>query len=157
MNTRIQVEHPVTEMVTGLDLVKEQVAVSGGEPLSFKDKDVKIDGHAIECRINAEDPKHDFRPCPGQITSFHPPGGPGTRVDTHIYASYVIPPFYDSLLAKLIVHGHDRSEAIARLKRSLDEFIIIGVPTTIGFHRSIIDNPRFVSGDIDIQFLDNKS
>jgi len=157
MNTRIQVEHPVTEMVTGLDLVKEQVAVSGGEPLSFKDKKVKIDGHAIECRINAEDPKHDFRPCPGQITSFHPPGGPGIRVDTHIYASYVIPPFYDSLLAKLIVHGHDRDEAIARLKRSLDEFIIIGVPTTIGFHRSIVDNPRFVSGDIDIQFLDNKS
>ena len=157
MNTRIQVEHTVTEMVTGLDLVKEQVAVSGGEPLSFKDKKVKIDGHAIECRINAEDPKHDFRPCPGQITSFHPPGGPGIRVDTHIYASYVVPPFYDSLLAKLIVHGHDRSEAIARLKRSLDEFIIIGVPTTIDFHRAIIDNPRFVSGDIDIQFLDNKS
>ena len=157
MNTRIQVEHPVTEMVTGLDLVKEQVAVSGGEPFSFKDRNVKIDGHAIECRINAEDPKHDFRPSPGQITYFHPPGGPGIRVDTHIYASYVVPPFYDSLLAKLIVHGRDRSEAIARLKRSLEEFVIIGVPTTIDFHKSIVDNPRFVSGDVDIQFLNNRS
>jgi len=157
MNTRIQVEHPVTEMVTGLDLVKEQVAVSGGEPFSFKDRNVKIDGHAIECRINAEDPKHDFRPSPGQITSFHPPGGPGIRVDTHIYASYVVPPFYDSLLAKLIVHGRDRGEAIARMKRSLEEFVIIGVPTTIDFHKSIVDNPRFVSGDVDIQFLDNRS
>ncbi len=157
MNTRIQVEHTVTEMVTGLDLVKEQIAVSGGETFSFKDKDTRISGHAIECRINAEDPKHDFRPCPGVITSFHPPGGPGIRVDTHIYASYVIPPFYDSLLAKLIVHGHDRSEAIARMKRSLEEFIIIGVPTTIDFHKSIIDNPRFISGDVDIQFLENNS
>jgi acetyl-CoA carboxylase, biotin carboxylase subunit len=157
MNTRIQVEHPVTEMVTGLDLVKEQVAVSGGERFSFKDKEVQIVGHAIECRINAEDPKHDFRPCPGMITYFHPPGGPGVRVDTHIYASYVIPPFYDSLLAKLIVHGRDRNEAIARMKRSLDEFIILGVPTTIDFHKTIVDNPGFISGDVDIQFLENLS
>jgi len=157
MNTRIQVEHPVTEMVTGLDLVKEQIAVSGGETFSFKNEDVKINGHAIECRINAEDPRHDFRPSPGAITYFHPPGGPGIRVDTHIYASYDIPPFYDSLLAKLIVHGRDRGEAIARLKRSLDEFIIIGVPTTIDFHKSIIENPRFVAGDLDIQFLENNS
>ncbi|MBN2289932.1 MAG: acetyl-CoA carboxylase biotin carboxylase subunit [Candidatus Glassbacteria bacterium] len=157
MNTRIQVEHPVTEMVTGLDLVKEQVAVSGGERFSFDAGKVKFNGHAIECRINAEDPRHDFRPCPGVITSFHPPGGPGIRVDTHIYASYVVPPFYDSLLAKLIAHGRDRSEAIARLRRSLDEFIIIGVPTTIDFHRTIIDDPRFISGDLDIQFLEKRS
>lgn len=157
MNTRIQVEHPVTEMVTGLDLVKEQIAVAAGEPLSFREKDVKISGHAIECRINAEDPKHDFIPCPGQISYFHPPGGPGIRVDTHIYANYKIPPFYDSMLAKLIVHGRDRGEALARLRRSLEEFIIIGLPTTIEFHKSIVDDPRFISGDVDIQFMENRS
>jgi acetyl-CoA carboxylase biotin carboxylase subunit len=154
MNTRIQVEHPVTEMVTGVDLVKEQIAVAGGSPISFKKSDITFNGHAIECRINAEDPKRDFIPCPGEITIFHPPGGPGIRVDTHIYQSYKIPPYYDSLLAKLIVHGRDRAEAIARLKRSLDEFIVLGVPTTIDFHKEIVNDPRFISGDLDIQFLE---
>lgn len=154
MNTRIQVEHPVTEMVTGVDLVKEQIAVAGGSPISFKKSDITLKGHAIECRINAEDPKRDFIPCPGEITTFHSPGGPGIRVDTHIYQSYKIPPYYDSLLAKLIVHGRDRTETIARLKRSLEEFIVLGVPTTIDFHREIVNDPRFISGDLDIQFLE---
>ena len=154
MNTRIQVEHPVTEMVTRLDLVKEQIWVACGEKLSFGPEDIKINGHAIECRINAEDPDHDFLPRPGEITTFHPPGGPGVRVDTHIYQSYKIPPFYDSLLAKLIVHGRDRREALARLRRSLEEFIILGIPTTIEFHKKIVDDPRFISGDFDVQFLE---
>jgi acetyl-CoA carboxylase biotin carboxylase subunit len=154
MNTRIQVEHPVTEMVTGYDLVKEQIAVAAGSKLSFTSDDVKLTGHAIECRINAEDPTRDFMPCPGQITTFHPPGGPGVRVDTHIYQTYRIPPFYDSLLAKLIVHGRDRQEALARLERSLEEFIILGVPTTIDFHREIIHDKRFVAGDVNVQFLE---
>ncbi len=154
MNTRIQVEHPVTEMVTGVDLVKEQIAVAGGNQISFKKSDISLKGHAIECRINAEDPKRDFIPCPGEITTFHPPGGPGVRVDTHIYQSYKIPPYYDSLLAKLIVHGRNRNEAIARLRRSLEEFIVLGVPTTIDFHREIVNDARFISGDFDIQFLE---
>jgi acetyl-CoA carboxylase, biotin carboxylase subunit len=154
MNTRIQVEHPVSEMVTGFDLVKEQISVAAGNKLSFCQDDVKIEGHAIECRINAEDPKRDFMPMPGQITTFHPPGGPGVRVDTHIYQMYKVPPYYDSLLAKLIVHGRDRAEALARLERSLEEFIILGVPTTIDFHREIIHDKRFVAGDVDVQFLE---
>jgi len=154
MNTRIQVEHPVTEMVTRVDLVKEQISVAGGNRISFRENDITIKGHAIECRINAEDPKRDFMPCPGEITTFHPPGGPGVRVDTHIYQSYKIPPYYDSLLAKLIVHGLDRTEAIARLRRSLDEFIVLGVPTTIDFHKEIVNDSRFISGDLDIQFLE---
>ena len=154
MNTRIQVEHPVTEMVTGLDLVKEQISVAEGNRISFKESDITFKGHAIECRINAEDPKRDFMPCPGEITTFHPPGGLGVRVDTHIYQSYKIPPYYDSLLAKLIVHGLDRAEAIARLKRSLDEFIVLGVPTTIDFLKEIVSDSRFISGDLDIQFLE---
>ena len=155
MNTRIQVEHPVTEMVTGFDLVKEQITVAAGRKLSFKKKDIKFStGHAIECRINAEDPKRDFMPAPGQITTFHPPGGPGVRVDTHIYQMYKVPPFYDSLLAKLIVHGRDRAEALARLERSLEEFIILGVPTTIEFHREILHDQRFIAGDVDVQFLE---
>ena len=154
MNTRIQVEHPVTEMVTGVDLVKEQISVAGGNRISFKKSDITLKGHAIECRINAEDPKRDFMPCPGEITTFHPPGGPGVRVDTHIYQSYRIPPYYDSLLAKLIVHGLNRTEAIARLSRSLEEFIVLGIPTTIDFHKEIIHDSRFISGDLDIQFLE---
>ncbi len=154
MNTRIQVEHPVTEMVTGYDLVKEQISVAAGNRLSFGKDDIRLDGHAIECRINAEDPRRDFMPSPGQITTFHPPGGPGVRVDTHIYQMYKVPPYYDSLLAKLIVHGRDRAEALARLERSLEEFIILGVPTTIDFHREIIHDKRFVAGDVDVQFLE---
>ncbi len=154
MNTRIQVEHPVTEMVTGFDLVKEQISVAAGNKLSFCQDDVRLQGHAIECRINAEDPKRDFMPSPGQITTFHPPGGPGVRVDTHIYQGYKVPPYYDSLLAKLIVHGRNRQEALARLERSLEEFIILGVSTTIDFHREIIHDKRFVAGDVNVQFLD---
>jgi len=156
MNTRIQVEHPVTEMVTGLDLVKEQIKVAAGNRLSFSKKDITLKGHAIECRINAEDPQRNFMPCPGEITIFHPPGGPGVRVDTHIYQNYRIPPFYDSLLAKLIVHGHNREEAIARLRRSLDEFIILGVPTTIEFHKEIVNDQRFLAGNVDVQFLEKR-
>ncbi len=157
MNTRIQVEHPVTEMVTGLDLVKEQIAVAAGAKLSFREKDIRLEGHAIECRINAEDPSRNFMPFPGQITTFHPPGGPGVRVDTHIYQSYTIPPYYDSLLAKLIVHGRTREEAILRLRRSLEEFMIIGVPTTIPFHKEIVRDRRFLSGDFDVQFLEQRA
>ena len=156
MNTRIQVEHPVTEMITGIDLVKEQILVASGEKLSFTKDDIRFSGHSIECRINAEDPSQGFRPGPGLINSMHRPGGPGVRVDTHIYSTYYIPPFYDSLLAKLIVHGKDRKEAIARMNRALDEFIVVGVPTTIDFHKQIIHDPRFVSGDFDIQFLDER-
>ena len=156
MNTRIQVEHPVTEMVTGQDLVKEQIAIAAGNRLSFSKKDITLKGHAIECRINAEDPQRNFMPCPGEITIFHPPGGPGILVDTHIYQSYKVPPFYDSLLAKLIAHGRSREEAIARLRRSLDEFIILGVPTTIEFHKEIVNDQRFLDGKVDVQFLEKQ-
>ena len=154
MNTRIQVEHPVTEEATGYDLVKEQISVAAGEPLSIPD-DVKLRSHALECRINAEDPENDFRPSPGRIVTFHPPGGPGVRVDTHIYAGYVVPPYYDSLIAKLIVRAPTRDETIERARLALDMFVIEGVHTTIPFLRSILDHPDFRSGDIDTQFLDN--
>ena len=144
MNTRIQVEHPVTEMVTGHDLVKEQIRVAAGEPLSFGE--TPLIGHAIEVRINAEDPYRNFQPCPGLITAYHPPGGPGVRVDTHVYAGYTVPPYYDSLLAKLIVHGRDRAEALARLGQALDSFILEGVKTTIPFLARVIRHPDFVAG-----------
>jgi acetyl-CoA carboxylase biotin carboxylase subunit len=154
MNTRIQVEHPVTEMVTGFDLIKEQIGVAAGEPLSFAQKDVKMSGHAIECRINAEDPDNRFAPCPGYISSFHAPGGPGIRVDTHIYAGYTIPPYYDSMVAKIIVHGHDRAEALARLKRALEELVVEGIKTTVPFHRRLLGNEDFLKGDYDTSFID---
>ena len=133
MNTRIQVEHPVTEMVTNFDLVKEQIRVAAGEPLSFQFHGHRLRGHAIECRVNAEDPARGFQPCPGTITAYHPPGGPGVRVDTHIYDGYTVPPYYDSLLAKVIVHGNSRAEALARMSQALDGFIVEGVTTTIPF------------------------
>jgi acetyl-CoA carboxylase biotin carboxylase subunit len=154
MNTRIQVEHPVTEMVTGQDLVKEQIRVAAGLPLSIEE--VQLQGHSIEVRINAEDPYRNFQPSPGVITAYHPPGGPGVRVDTHVYAGYTVPPYYDSLLAKLIVHGRDRAEALARLGLALDTFILEGVTTTIPFLARVIRHPDFVAGDIDTKFLERE-
>lgn len=156
MNTRIQVEHPVTETVLGIDLIKEQIRVAAGEKLSLQDKQLKLRGHSIECRINAEDPAHGFRPSPGKITTFHVPGGPGVRVDTHAYALYVIPPYYDSLIAKLIVHGKNRAEAIDRAKRALDEFIVEGIKTTIPFHQKVMQNEAFCSGEFDTTFLEKE-
>ncbi len=155
MNTRIQVEHPVTEEVADLDLIKEQIRISTGEKLGFAQEDVKIRGHAIECRINAEDPENDFLPSPGVITSFHVPGGHGVRVDTHAYAKYRIPPFYDSMIAKLIVYGRKREEAILKMRGALDEFIIEGVKTTIPFHKIIFSNTNFISGKYDTSFVEN--
>ncbi len=154
MNTRIQVEHPVTEMVTGHDLVKEQIRVASGAPLSFDS--TPLVGHAIEVRINAEDPYRNFQPCPGLITAYHPPGGPGIRVDTHIYAGYTVPPYYDSLLAKLIAWGRDRDEALVRLGQALDCFILEGVTTTIPFLARVIRHPDFVAGKIDTKFLERE-
>jgi len=157
MNTRIQVEHPVTEMTTGWDLVKEQIKVAAGEPLSVPESGLFLRGHAIECRVNAEDPARNFQPCPGVVTTFHPPGGPGVRVDTHIYAGYTVPPFYDSLLAKVVVHGNDRAEALARMHQALDGFIIEGVTTTIPFLGRVILHPAFQAGDVDTKFLERES
>jgi len=156
MNTRIQVEHPVTEMVTGYDLVKEQIRVAAGEKLSIPQSN-GLRGHAIECRVNAEDPYRNFQPSPGLITAYHPPGGPGVRVDTHVYAGYAVPPHYDSLLAKVIVHGRDRTEALARMGQALDSFILEGVQTTIPFLARVIRHPDFVSGRIDTRFLERET
>jgi acetyl-CoA carboxylase, biotin carboxylase subunit len=154
MNTRIQVEHPVTEMVTSFDLVKEQIRVAAGEPIHFELKGTGVRGHAIECRVNAEDPFRSFQPSPGKIDVYHPPGGPGVRVDTHIYAGYTVPPHYDSLLAKVIVHGNTRGEALARMRQALDSFIIEGVTTTIPFLRRVIEHPDFAAGRVDTRFLE---
>jgi acetyl-CoA carboxylase biotin carboxylase subunit len=154
MNTRIQVEHPVTEMVTSFDLVKEQIRVAAGEPISFRGEGSRLRGHAIECRINAEDPYRNFQPSPGLITAYHPPGGPGVRLDTHVYDGYTVPPYYDSLLAKVIVHGNSRAEALSRMGQALDSFIIEGVTTTIPFLARIIRHPEFVAGTVDTRFLE---
>jgi acetyl-CoA carboxylase biotin carboxylase subunit len=154
MNTRIQVEHPVTESVYGLDLVKEQIRVARGEKLQIN-PDFKMRGHALECRINAEDPNHDFRPSPGRIKTWHMPGGIGIRVDTHAYAGYMIPPFYDSLIAKLIAHGKNRAEAIERMERALDEFVVEGIHTTIPFHQRVMADPDFQSGNFDVKFVEH--
>jgi acetyl-CoA carboxylase biotin carboxylase subunit len=153
MNTRIQVEHPVTEMVTGVDLVKEQIRIAAGLPLSFTQDQIQMKGHSIECRINAECPDK-FTPCPGTITAFNPPGGPGVRVDTAAYNQYVIPPYYDSMIAKLIVHADTRENAIIRMQRALDEFIIEGIKTTIPMHKKILDDPDFQKGDISTKFME---
>jgi len=153
MNTRIQVEHPVTEMVTGLDLVKTQIRIAAGEPLSITQADVRLSGHSLECRINAEDPDR-FLPSPGRVTNYRPPGGPGVRVDSHAYIGYVIPPFYDSLLGKVIVHGRDREEAIARMQRSLDEMVVQGVKTTIPFHQKVLRHSDFLAGRTSTRFLE---
>ena len=154
MNTRIQVEHPVTEMVTGVDLIKEMIRVAAGEKLSFSQKDIVLRGHAIECRINAEDPKRNFAPCPGTLNTFIPPGGRGVRVDTHSYSGYKIPPYYDSMIGKLIVHGNNRAEAIAICRRALGEFIIDGVKTTIPFQMKIVTHKDFAAGKYDTGFVE---
>jgi acetyl-CoA carboxylase, biotin carboxylase subunit len=156
MNTRIQVEHPVTEMTTNFDLVKEQIRVAAGERLSLHLHGNRLRGHAMECRVNAEDPARNFQPSPGLITAYHPPGGPGVRVDTHIYAGYTVPPYYDSLLAKVIVQGNDREEAIARMRQALDSFIIEGVTTTIPFLARVMHHPDFVAGNVDTKFLERE-
>ncbi len=156
MNTRIQVEHPVTEMVTGIDLIKEQIKIAAGEPLSFAQEDVHIDGHAIECRVNAEDPSKGFRPCPGKIKSIHLPGGFGVRIDTAVYQGYEIPPYYDSMIAKVIVKGKDRNEAIQKMKVALSEFLIEGITTNVDFQLNLLRDPDFEKGDFDIGFLNRK-
>jgi acetyl-CoA carboxylase biotin carboxylase subunit len=153
VNTRIQVEHAVTEMVTGVDLIKEQIRVAAGQTLSFKQKDIQLLGHAIECRINAEDPER-MTPSPGTVTKFCVPGGPGIRVDTAMDTSGVVSPFYDSMIAKLIAYGRDRPEALARMRRALDEFVIEGIHSNIPLHRRILDHPDFQNGPVSTRFLD---
>lgn len=155
MNTRIQVEHPVTEMVTGIDIVKEQLKIASGMELGFEQKDIEMRGWAIECRINAEDPENGFTPSPGKITRYHMPGGPGIRVDSHIYAGGFVSPYYDSMLAKLIAHGRDRNEAIRRMNRALSEYVIEGVKTTIPFHKIVLNDPHFQSGRYSTDFVEN--
>jgi acetyl-CoA carboxylase, biotin carboxylase subunit len=145
MNTRIQVEHPVTEMITGIDLIREQIRVAAGEPLGYRQEDVRANGHALECRVNAEDPT-TFAPSAGRVTAWIPPGGFGVRVDSHLMAPYVVPPFYDSLLAKIVVHGPDRATAIDRMRRALVETLVEGVKTTIPFHLKVLADPAFVEG-----------
>jgi acetyl-CoA carboxylase biotin carboxylase subunit len=154
MNTRIQVEHPVTEMVTGIDLVNEQIKIAAGSPLTIAQKDVRIVGAAIECRINAEHAR-TFMPSPGRIAYYHPPGGLGVRVDSAVYQNYVIPPYYDSLVGKLIVHGRTRNEALLRLRRALDEFIIDGVETTLPLFRTLVRNADIQNGIYDIHWLEH--
>jgi len=156
MNTRIQVEHPVTEMLTGVDLVKEQIRVAAGETLGVTELP-PLRGHVIECRVNAEDPSRNFQPSPGRVDVFHPPGGPGVRVDTHVYAGYAVPPYYDSLLAKIICQGRDRPEALRRMQVALESFIIEGVTTTVPFLARVMSNPRFQAGDVDTKFLERES
>jgi acetyl-CoA carboxylase biotin carboxylase subunit len=154
MNTRIQVEHPVTEEVTGLDLVKEQIQVAAGERLSVTQEDVRWEGHAFECRINAEDHEHGFRPSPGTITYFYRPGGPGLRMDSHVYTGYTVPPFYDSMIGKLIARGKDRPEALRRMEIALEELIVEGIKTTIPFHLLAVRDPAFQRGELDTHFVE---
>ena len=156
MNTRIQVEHPITEMRTGIDIVKEQIRIAGGEKLKFKQKDITFRGHAIECRINAENPKKNFMPCPGTITGINLPGGNGIRIDTAIYEGYTIPPNYDSMIAKIIAYGYNRNEAISKMKRALEELVIDGVNTNRDFLFDIIKNPNFIRGNFDTSFIDKE-
>ena len=153
MNTRIQVEHPGTEWVTGIDLIKEQIRVASGLPLSVKQKDIVLKGHAIECRINAENPEKNFRPSPGTITDMYLPGGKGVRIDSAIYSGYTVPPYYDSMLAKLIVHAKNRSEAIKKMRSALGEVIIEGIDTNVDYQYEILNHPDFIKGDIDIEFI----
>lgn len=155
MNTRLQVEHPVTEMITGIDLVREQLRIAAGEKLSFRQEDIRIQGHAIECRINAEDPK-TFMPSPGLINLYHAPGGPGIRVDSHIYSGYKVPPYYDSMIGKLIAHGHDRDAAIARMKNALTEIVIEGIKTNVPLHQEIFQHTAFQQGGTDIHYLEKR-
>ncbi len=156
MNTRIQVEHPVTELVTGMDLISEQLRIAGGEKIQFSQEDIKLQGHAIECRINAEDPAHNFRPSPGKITGWLPPGGPGVRVDSHVYTGYDIPPFYDSLIGKLLVWGRDREAALKRMERALNECAVTGITTTIDFHLKLLKRDEFLKGDVHTKFVEQE-
>ncbi|MFT5233560.1 MAG: acetyl-CoA carboxylase biotin carboxylase subunit [Candidatus Krumholzibacteriia bacterium] len=156
MNTRIQVEHPVTEMVTGIDLMKWMIRVAAGEKFDFKQSDIKVTGHSIECRINAENPERDFMPCPGRVFYYHAPGGPGVRVDTHVYSDYMVPPHYDSLLAKIITHGKDREEAVARMRRALAECVFEGLPTSTPFHVEVLNNPVFLQGKATTRFIEDE-
>ena len=156
MNTRIQVEHPVTEMVTGVDLIAEQIKIAAGYNLEFDQEQIQLNGHAIECRINAEDPTHNFRPSPGRITGWLPPGGPGVRVDSHVYTGYEIPPFYDSLIGKLIVWGKDRNTAIKRMNRALNECAVTGIPTTINFHLNLLEKQKFIEGKIHTKYVEEE-
>jgi acetyl-CoA carboxylase biotin carboxylase subunit len=155
MNTRVQVEHPVTEMITGVDIVKEQLLIASGEPLSYRQEDIRLRGHAIECRINAEDPR-TFMPCPGDITQLHVPGGPGVRVDTHLYNGYKVPQYYDSMIGKLITHGETRAVAIARMRTALSEMVIDGIKTNIPLHVDIMADPNFQAGGMNIHYLEKK-
>jgi pyruvate carboxylase subunit A len=157
VNARVQVEHPVTEMVTGVDIVKEGIRIASGLPLSLKQKDIKLRGSAIECRINAEDPLSDFVPTPGKIKGYNPPGGPGVRVDSGVFSSYTIPPFYDPMIAKLIVWGGNRTEAIERMKRALYEYVITGPKNNIPFHKAVMENPRFVKGQLGTHFIEHET
>jgi acetyl-CoA carboxylase biotin carboxylase subunit len=155
MNTRVQVEHPVTEMITDMDIVKEQLQIAGGQPLTLRQDDLLIRGHAIECRINAEDPKN-FMPSPGKVSQFHAPGGPGIRWDSHIYSGYEVPPFYDSLIGKLIAYGSDRASAIARMRHALDEIVIDGIKTNIALHQQLMRDANFQRGSTNIHYLEEK-
>ena len=155
MNTRIQVEHPVTEMITGIDLVQQQIKVAAGERLAFRQRDVQLKGHAIECRINAEDP-FNFTPSPGRITSYHPPGGPGVRVDSHAYSNYFVPPNYDSMIGKVITYGSDRAQALARMRIALSEMIVEGIQTNLPLHRQLMDDTHFIVGGTSIHYLEKK-
>ena len=154
MNTRIQVEHPITELVTNTDLIKEQIKIANGDELTYSQDDIQVTGHAIECRINAEDPLNDFSPNPGKITGYRSPGGPGVRLDSGVYMNYTIPTFYDSMISKLITYGRNRNDAINKMKRALSEYIILGVKTTIPFHKAVLRNPNFISGDLNTHFID---
>jgi acetyl-CoA carboxylase biotin carboxylase subunit len=155
MNTRVQVEHPVTELITGIDIVQEQIRVAAGEKLRFRQKDIVLRGHAIECRINAEDP-YRFTPSPGKITSYHPPGGPGIRVDSHVYQGYTVPPYYDSMVGKVIAYGATREQAIARMRIALSEMVVEGILTNIPLHRQLLDDTGFVRGGVSIHYLEQK-
>ncbi|HCQ15779.1 MAG TPA: acetyl-CoA carboxylase biotin carboxylase subunit, partial [Cryomorphaceae bacterium] len=153
MNTRIQVEHPITEQVIDYDLIREQIKVAAGIPISGKNYEPQL--HSIECRINAEDPENGFRPSPGTITTFHAPGGHGVRLDTHVYAGYTIPPYYDSMIAKLITTAQTREEAIDKMRRALDEFVIEGIKTTIPFHRALMDDENYIAGNYTTKFMED--
>jgi acetyl-CoA carboxylase biotin carboxylase subunit len=155
MNTRVQVEHPVTEMITGVDIVREQVRIAAGEPLAWSQEEIQIRGHAMECRINAEDPTN-FMPCPGPINQWHAPGGPGVRIDTHIYNGYVVPPFYDSMIGKVITHGNNRGSAIARMQQALSEMVVEGIKTNIPLHQEIFSHGAFKAGGTDIHYLEKR-
>ena len=153
MNTRIQVEHPVTEMVTGIDLVKEQIRIAAGEPLHMEQEDIVLKGHAIECRINAEDPERNFMPCPGTVKDLHFPGGNGVRIESALYNGYTIPPFYDSMVAKVIVHGEDRMDAIRKMRSALGEVVVDGITTNLDFQYDILNHPVFLSGNVNTHFI----